>query len=330
MKRTSLTFRVALSLLLLFFHHVVQAQEAVAETQINDVNILLNTINWGGMLVSVVVIFVASLLLRIVNKIVQNVGDVFAERRLMLQKFNAFWRFGVYIVTIVVVIFLSFELSREVIAIIGGGTAVAIGFATKDLVASLVAGIMIIIDRPFQTGDRVSFDGHYGDITSIGLRSVKLQTLDYSTITIPNNLFLNAATSCGNYGVLDMQVVIDFHIGLEQNAHLASDLIREAAATSRYVYLPKPIVVLVSQVLLEQCVALRLRLKLYVLDTQYEKAMETDVTLRVMDAFAEHSIRPPAVLHRDLSNETALSRKEIDLEAGSPLKSLPSNSDVIV
>jgi small-conductance mechanosensitive channel len=319
MKRTSPPNRVALSLLLLFFQHTLQAEEAVAKTQISDVNILLNTINWGGMLVSVFVIIAASLLLRIVNKIVQNMGEVFAERRLMLQKFNAFLRFGVYIATIVVVIFLSFELSREAITIIGGGTAVAIGFATKDLVASLVAGMMIIIDRPFQTGDRVSFDGHYGDITSIGLRSVKLQTLDDSTITIPNNLFLTAVTSCGNYGVLDMQVVIDFHIGLDQNAQLARDLIREAAATSRFVYLPKPIVVLVSQELLEQCVALRLRLKLYVLDTQYEKAMETDVTLRVMDAFAKHGIRPPAILHRDLGSEAVLPVNEINLREGMPV-----------
>jgi small-conductance mechanosensitive channel len=319
MKRTSPTYPVALLPLLFFFHPAAQAEQAVADTQVNDVSMLLNTINWGGMLASVVVIFAASLLLHIVNNIVQNLGDMFAERRLMLQKFNAFLRFGVYIATIIIVIFMSFELSLEVIAIIGGGTAVAVGFATKDLVASLVAGMMIIIDRPFQTGDRVSFDGHYGDITNIGLRSVKLQTLDDSTITIPNNMFLNTVTSCGNYGVLDMQVVIDFHIGLDQNATLASDLIREAAATSRFVYLPKPIVVLVSQVLLGQCVALRLALKIYVLDTQYEKAMETDVTLRVMDAFANHGIRPPAILHRELTNETALPVNEINLNEGLPV-----------
>ena len=319
MKRSSYIYHVALSLFLLFFHHSALAEEAVAETQVSDVNLLLNTINWGGMAASVVVIFVAGLLLRIVNKIVQNVGEVFAERRLTLQKFNAFFRFGVYLVTIVVVIFLSFKLSREVMAIIGGGTAVAIGFAAKDLVASLVAGIMIIIDRPFQTGDRVSFDGHYGDITSIGLRSVKMQTLDDSTITIPNNMFLNAATTCGNYGVLDMQIMIDFHIGLDQDARLASDLIREAATTSCYAYLPKPIVVLVSQVLLEQCVALRIRLKLYVLDTQYEKAMETDVTLRVMDAFAQQGIQPPAILHRDLSSETVSPVNELNLPERMPV-----------
>ena len=302
MKRLRLVFPISLTLIVLCIGHAAQAQGVDADLKLDDVDILLNTINWGGMLTSIVVIFLAGLLLRIANNLVLKLGEMFAERRLLLQKINAFLRFGVYIATIVIVIFLSFELSREVIAIIGGGTAVAIGFASKDLVASLAAGMMIIVDRPFQAGDRVSFEGHYGDITKIGLRSVKLQTLDDSTITIPNNLFLNSVTSCGNYGVLDMQVVIDFHIGLDQNAQLASDLIREAAATSLFVYLPKPIVVLVSQVILEQCIALRLRLKLYVLDTQYEKALETDVTLRVMDAFANHVILPPAVLHRNFDN----------------------------
>ena len=115
--------------------------------------------------------------------------------------------------------------------------------------------------------------------------------------------------------IRDMQIMIDFHIGLDQDAYLAGDLIREAAATSRVVYLPKPITVLVSQVLLDQCVALRMRLKIYVLDTQYEKAMETDVTLRVMDAFAKHDIRPPAILHRNLSNATSLPENEISLDA---------------
>jgi small-conductance mechanosensitive channel len=315
MKRINLALPIALSLPLFVFHSAVSAQQPPADTLPSDMAVLLNTINPTGILMSVVVIIAAGLLLRITNNVVQNLGDIFAERRLMLQKFNAFFRFGVFISTIFVVIFLSFKLSREAMTIIGGGTAVAIGFATKDLVASLVAGIMIIIDRPFQVGDRVSFEGQYGDITKIGLRSIKLQTLDDSVVTIPNNLFLNSVTTCGNYGVLDMQIEIDFHIGLDQNAKLASDLVREAAVTSRFVYLPKPIVVLVSQVVLEQCVALRIRLKLYVLDTQYEKAMETDVTLRVIDAFAKHDVQPPAVLHRNLDSAIIAPEKEVGLES---------------
>ena len=50
---------------------------------------------------------------------------------------------------------------------------------------------------------------------------------------------------------------------------------------------------------MDNCIALRLRLKAYVLDTKYEKDFETDVTLHVMKLFKEHRIHPPAVLHRN-------------------------------
>jgi hypothetical protein len=50
----------------------------------------------------------------------------------------------------------------------------------------------------------------------------------------------------------------------------AQTVIQEAAVSSRFVYFPKPVVVLASQVIIENYVALRLRLKLYVLDIKFE------------------------------------------------------------
>ena len=304
---------VVSSTILLLASHPALAEEAAIDSGANDVNVLLHTIHWPGVVASVLVIAGAWLFLRILNNIVYHLGAAFAEHRLILQKLNAFLRFGVYLFTVVSVVLLSFRFSPEVLAILGGGAAVAVGFAAKDLVASLVAGIMIIVDRPFQVGDRVEFGGQYGDIIGIGLRSVKLQTLDDSTVTIPNNMFLNSITSSGNYGSLDMQVVMDFHIGIDQDVRLARDLVQEAAATSNFAYLPKPIMVRISQVLIDKCVMLRLRLKVYVLDTKYEKQLETDITLRVLDAFAGNNIQPPAILHREVSNQVDLTSNAIPL-----------------
>jgi hypothetical protein len=64
------------------------------------------------------------------------------------------------------------------------------------------------------------------------------------------------------------------------------------------VYLPRPIVVRAEQYPMESCIAMRIRLKAYVLDTKYDKEFATDVTLRVQNAFAKHSILPPAILNR--------------------------------
>ena len=275
------------------------AQEADADVVGN----LARFIRWSGVMTSVLVILGAWVLLKFLNRIVDRLGTRIAARRLLFHKIATVLQFVVYLVSGVVVILLSFRLDDRVLAVLGGTIAVSVGFAVKDLVASLVAAVIIMLDRPFQVGDRVTFGGEYGDITAIGLRSVRLQTLDDNTVTIPNNKFLNDMTSCGNFGALDMMVVVDFHIGLEQDVVRGREIVSQAAITSRYVYLQKPVVVLVSQVFKESYFAVRLRLKAYVLDTRHEKAFESDVTVRVLDAFRASGIGPPAVLHR--SEDTA-------------------------
>ena len=270
-------------------------------SEIQTVSQLAQLIRWRGVLLSVGVMIGASLLLRFVDNFVQSLSLTFADRRLFFQKLATFLRFGIYVGALILCTLLSFHISNEVLAILGGTAAVAMGFAMKDLVASVVAGVMIMMDRPFQVGDRVSFGGQYGDISVIGLRSVRMVTLDDNVVTIPNNKFLTDITSCGNYGALDMQVVMDFHIGIDQDVHSARKIVQEAGVSSRYIFLPKPVVVLVSQEIIENYVALQVRLKAYVLDTKYEKAFVSDVTLRVLEAFRDKGIQPPAILHRQMT-----------------------------
>lgn len=265
---------------------------------------VIGAIRWSGVVTSVFVVFGAWLALRFVNNFVERLSEQFTARRMSFQKVGTIVQFFVYFATVALVIGLSVRFDDKLLTVIGGTFAVAVGFGVRDLVASIIAGVTIMLDQPFQVGDRVSFGGEYGDVTAIGLRSVRLQTLDDNIVTIPNNLFLTDVTSCGNYGELDMQVVMDFYIGLDQNITAARNIVNEAALTSRYVHLPKPVVVLISQVIQQNYVTVRLRLKAYVLDTQYEKEFETDVNLRVMRAFAEQRIQPPAMLHRSQVEET--------------------------
>jgi len=281
----------------------------IEKQSVDAVKTLSDMIRWTGVFASLFVIGLAWAVLRFLSSVIEKLGAAFVEYRLVFQKFGAFLRLAIYIATIAVCILMSFQISRDVLVVLGGTSAVALGFATRDLVASLLAGMMVIFDRPFQVGDRVRLGGEYGDVVSIGLRSVKIRSLDDNIVTVPNNMLLNEVTSCGNYGVLNMQVVVDFLVGADQDAEVARGLVREAAVTSRFIHLPKPIVVQVKQEMVGDYLALRLRLKAYVLDTQYEKEFETDVTLRVLEAFRQNSIRMPAILHREEGGERLASQE---------------------
>jgi small-conductance mechanosensitive channel len=249
---------------------------------------------------------VALLLLRVVTGITNRLSARFAARRLLIQKIDSFVRFGAYVATAAICIGLSFRLDSTALTVIGGALAFAVGFAMRDLVAAFIAGITIMFDRPFQVGDRVEYAGQYGDIIKIGLRSVRMSTLDHNIITIPNNKVFTDVTSSGNYGALEMQVPMDFYVGVDQDTQLAAEIIREACLTSPYVHLEEPIPVLAKQVILQNYVAFHLKARPYVFDCKYEKPFETDVHFRVLEAFKRHGILPPAVLHRQLPSAERL------------------------
>lgn len=74
-----------------------------------------------------------------------------------------------------------------------GIVGIAVGFAAKDSLANLFAGIFIVTDAPYKVGDYIVFDtGERGRVTNIGLRSTRLLTRDDIEITIPNSIIANA------------------------------------------------------------------------------------------------------------------------------------------
>ncbi|MCL4790943.1 MAG: mechanosensitive ion channel family protein [Gammaproteobacteria bacterium] len=265
-----------------------------------DLGRIAELIRWGGVAASIPVVIGALFLIRLVENVGDRLSTQFSNRRPTIQKVQTTARFFIYIATLLVAGGLSVRLDSTALTVIGGALAFSIGFALRDLVASFIAGITIMFDRPFQVGDRVSYGGEYGDIITIGLRSVRMNTLDHNIITIPNNKVFTDVTSSGNYGALEMQVPMDFYIGVDQDAKLAAEVIREACLTSPYIYLDEPVPVLVKQLILQDYVAINLKVRPYVFDCKYEKPFETDVHFRVLEAFREHGIGSPAVLHRSV------------------------------
>lgn len=74
-----------------------------------------------------------------------------------------------------------------------GVVGIAVGFAAKDTLANLFAGVFIIGDAPFKIGDFIVIDGvTRGEVTEIGLRSSRILTRDDVEVTVPNAVIGNA------------------------------------------------------------------------------------------------------------------------------------------
>lgn len=232
-------------------------------------------------------------------KSIERLGGYFHIRypahRILLLQFKTILGFFIYIFGSFFLVYSVLNPPRELLLALGGSAAVAIGFALKDIVASIIAGLVILFDRPFQVGDRVTFGDVYGEIKSITLRTVRLVTLDDNLITIPNSKFINEYVASGNAGELDMMVVIDFHLAIDEDIEKVKSLLHEIAVTSRFAYLNKPISIVISEVEIAERLALQFKLKMYVLDVQYEKKLQTDIVTRASLHFKEQGIRRPTL-----------------------------------
>lgn len=77
-----------------------------------------------------------------------------------------------------------------------GVVAVLTAFLANQLLANLVAGVVIIVDRPFGLGDRLEMAGLPGtvngpfEVKSVGLRATRLSGAGGAVVLVPNVWFL--------------------------------------------------------------------------------------------------------------------------------------------
>lgn len=241
-------------------------------------------------------------LVKLITWICDRLENFFPSRRLLISQVETIITFFTYIFGINILFFSIIQPPKELLLAAGGSIAVAVGLSMKDLVASIIAGLILLFDRPFQVGDRVSFEGFYGEIRSIGLRAVRLVTLDDNLVTIPNSKFITDAVSSGNAGELDMMILVEFYFSRDVNLATIKRQLRDVIATSPYVYLEKPVVVTVKEEILAGQPVLKVTGKCYVLDVKYEKTLETDIYSRAASVFKNHD-RPRGYTVESLSQE---------------------------
>lgn len=218
-----------------------------------------------------ITIFFTRLYLRIPNK------------KTLILKVSTILTFFLNIGGSVYIFYSVLQPPTELLIAFLGSATFAVGFALKDLVASIISGITLIIDPPFQVGDRIQFKDIYGEITHIGLRAVRLKNLDNQIITIPNLSFITDAVLCANPGKINKNVITDFYFKSDSNIKEIRHIIHDLVATNRYTYLNEPIVIVVDNCWKQEVFCLKLTLKAHVIDARFEKAFQTDLVTKIAE-----------------------------------------------
>jgi small-conductance mechanosensitive channel len=101
-----------------------------------------------------------------------------------------------------------------------------IGFALKDVAENFVAGILLLLQQPFDIGEAIEVNGYAGTVTDIKIRDTTLRTWDGLLVILPNaTVYTNAIT---NYSKVEQRrLSLEVGVGYETDLQKAHDVMLE-------------------------------------------------------------------------------------------------------
>ncbi|MDE2764689.1 MAG: mechanosensitive ion channel family protein [Gemmatimonadota bacterium] len=237
--------------------------------------------------------FVGHLMATFEQKVMSRTDTALDETALPMV--NRFVRF---LVIAVGVLLALPQVGISIAPLLGGAgvMGLALSFAAKDTLSNLIAGVLLIMDRPFKVGDRIELwnapreTGTWGDVIEIGLRATKIRNPDNLVVVVPNNEIMRRDIINYTMSGDDIRLRIPFSCAYEADIERAKVLLKQVAREVKGVKLdPAPIVIVrgfgPSEV--------NLQLRVWIVEARSRRRIADEITERAMVAFAEAGVEIP-------------------------------------
>ena len=204
-------------------------------------------------------------------------------------------RYGIIIITLIAVLGQFGVQTTSIIAVLGAA-GLAIGLALQGTLSNVAAGVMLLLLRPFTTGDWVETGSVSGTIREVGLFTTIIDTFDNVYVSIPNSSIWNSTiTNHSHYETRRIDVDIGIHY--DTNLDLASEVLLKLAEDERVLDNPKKPQFLVMKYD-DSAIVVRLRLYTHTKDWY---AVYSDLMRKLKPALDEAGIQIPYP-HRVISS----------------------------
>ncbi len=203
---------------------------------------------------------------------------------------------GLIIITAILIQFAeSLGFITALFTLVGG---TIIGFAAMNTLGNMIAGIIIMVSRPFAVGDRILYAGKIADITEIKLIYTSMVDLDNLKISVPNQMLISKEIfNFGKNNIIRRHVAITPGFD-EDREKVETVLIETAGKFSQILKDPEPYVWINSF----QNYAVEYRLYVFINDIKNLPLIESELHKAVLDACKENNIdiRTP-LLHKEVN-----------------------------
>jgi small-conductance mechanosensitive channel len=154
--------------------------------------------NWQNLVLIIIgIVIVCVIYLSLSRKITSLKEQARLEENIAFSLNRALKAISALIIVGIIVAQFGFDFSLVAgFMALAGGTI--IGFASMNTIGNAIAGIIVMVSKPFRIGDRICFNEQFADVVAIDLIYTRLKTLDNVQISIPNQQLLTSEIE--NYG----------------------------------------------------------------------------------------------------------------------------------
>ncbi len=203
-------------------------------------------IGWGTKVIVAIAVFVIG---KWVVRRIANVAGRIMDKSGVDPMLIGFLRNILYFALLTAVIIAAVDLAgvptTSFIAVMGAA-GLAIGLALQGSLSNFSSGVMLIIFRPFKTGDFVEAGGTTGVVETIRIFNTVMRTPDNREIIVPNSQIFNGTIT--NYSArATRRVDISIGIGYEDDINKAKEIIMSTMKSdNRVLEDPAPVILLVG------------------------------------------------------------------------------------
>lgn len=186
---------------------------SIAADVLTDVWIRLGelvTRTLAALAIAAVVLLLAAAFRPLVRRILDRGG-----RPSRTRVFTALYQLGAVVAAILLALTLAFPSVRVVDVLASLGIiSVAVGFAFKDVLENLLAGVLILLRDPFRSGDQIRVGEHQGRVEGITVRETLLKTFDGALVLVPNSqVYTSAVQVDTHYSTARVGIRLSFPAG---------------------------------------------------------------------------------------------------------------------
>lgn len=254
-------------------------------------------LSYANGIIFVCFVFVVTLvIIRIVDTSIKHAMERHARRtssklnEAILPLINRVVNIIIALIALIIVLdHFGQDVSSLVVSL--GVGSLAIALAAQDTLANMIAGFVIMLDRPFRVGDRIQLpSGEVGDVYEIGIRSTKILDFDNNLIVSPNADLIKGRVV--NYSYPEQVIRVAVEVGVAYGTELdRAKLIMTSLAKQHPDVLKEPVPEVFVIALADSSVNLRLVARTG--DFRKKFLVETTLREQIYNTFRAEGIEIP-------------------------------------